>query len=134
MRTETMLDSDKTVSAPGVGDDELAFAPIHLLTDRLRTGELSASALLDRYLERIRKYDAKLHAFITVYDSDARIAAEAADRSLRAGQRLGPLHGIPIALKDLLEIEGRVTTGGSLYWRERISPVTATAVRRVAVA
>ncbi len=136
MGAETMLDSDKTaaVRAPGVSDEELAFAPIHVLAERLRTGGASASALLDAYLQRIRKYDGKLHAFVTVYENDARIAAEAADRSLRAGQRLGPLHGIPIALKDLLEIEGRVTTGGSLFWRDRVSPVTATAVRRLAAA
>jgi aspartyl-tRNA(Asn)/glutamyl-tRNA(Gln) amidotransferase subunit A len=136
MRTETMLDSDKPAAARGAetSGDDLAFAPIHLLADRLRTGAVSASALLDLYLQRIRNHDAKLHAFVAVYESDARIAAEAADRSLRAGQRLGPLHGIPIALKDLLDIEGRVTTGGSLYWRERVSPVTATAVRRLAAA
>lgn len=136
MGTETILDSDKAAAAraPGASDDDPAFAPIHLLADRLRTGDVSASALLDRYLQRIRKYDAKLHAFVTVYENDARIAAEAADRSLRAGQRLGQLHGIPIALKDLLEIEGRVTTGGSLYWRERVSPMTATVVRRLAAA
>ena len=129
-----MLDSDKPAAARGAetSGDDLAFAPIHLLADRLRTGAVSASALLDLYLQRIRNHDAKLHAFVAVYESDARIAAEAADRSLRAGQRLGPLHGIPIALKDLLDIEGRVTTGGSLYWRERVSPVTATAVRRLA--
>src|SRR5437773_2137383 len=122
METDTMLDSDKTAAAgaSGAGDDEFAFAPIHLLTERLRTGEVSASALLERYLQRIRKYDAKLHAFVTVYENDARIAAEGADRSLRAGQPLSPLHGIPVALKDLLEIEGRVTTGGSLFWRERV--------------
>jgi aspartyl-tRNA(Asn)/glutamyl-tRNA(Gln) amidotransferase subunit A len=136
MRTETMLDSDKPAAARGAetSGDDLAFAPIHLLADRLRTGAVSASALLDLYLQRIRNHDAKLHAFVAVYESDARIAAEAADRSLRAGQRLGPLHGIPIALKDLLDIEGRVTTGGSLYWRERVSPVTATAARRLAAA
>jgi aspartyl-tRNA(Asn)/glutamyl-tRNA(Gln) amidotransferase subunit A len=136
MRIETMLDSDKPATARGAetSGDDLAFAPIHLLADRLRTGAVSASALLDLYLQRIRNHDAKLHAFVTVYESDARIAAEAADRSLHAGQRLGPLHGIPIALKDLLDIEGRVTTGGSLYWRERVSPATATAVRRLAAA
>ena len=136
VRIETMLDSDKPAARRGAetSNDELAFTPIHILADRLRTGSLSASALLDLYLQRIRNYDGKLHAFVTVYEEDARIAAEAADRSLRAGQRLGPLHGIPIALKDLLEIEGRVTTGGSLYWRERVSPVTATAVRRLAAA
>ncbi len=131
-----MLDSDKPTAPRGaeINGDELAFAPIHVLADRLRTGSLSASALLDLYLQRIWKHDGKLHALVTVYENDARIAAEAADRSLRAGQRLGPLQGIPIALKDLLEIEGRVTTGGSLYWRERVSPVTATAVRRLAAA
>ena len=129
-----MLDSGKPAAARGAdaSNDELAFAPIHVLADRLRAGSVTASALLDLYLQRIRNHDAKLHAFVAVYESDARIAAEAADRSLRAGQRLGPLHGIPIALKDLLDIEGRVTTGGSLYWRERVSPVTATAVRRLA--
>ena len=131
-----MLDSDESTAArrAETSGDDLAFAPIHLLADRLRTGEVSASALLDCYLQRIRKYDAKLHAFVTVYENDARIAAEATDRSMRAGQRLGSLQGIPIALKDLLDIEGRVTTGGSVFWRDRVSSVTATAARRLAAA
>jgi aspartyl-tRNA(Asn)/glutamyl-tRNA(Gln) amidotransferase subunit A len=136
MRIETMLNSDKPTAPRGAdaSSDELAFAPVHVLADRLRTGSLSASALLDLYLKRIRIHDGKLHAFVAVYEEDARIAAEAVDRLRRAGQSLGPLQGIPIALKDLLEIEGRVTTGGSLYWRERVSPLTATAVRRLAAA
>jgi aspartyl-tRNA(Asn)/glutamyl-tRNA(Gln) amidotransferase subunit A len=136
MRNETMLDSDKPTAPRGAetSGDELAFAPIHVLAERLRTGSLGASALLDLYLQRIRKHDGKLHAFVTIYEEEARLAADGADRALRAGPRLGPLHGIPIALKDLLEIEGRVTTGGSLYWRERVSAVTATAVRRLAAA
>lgn len=130
-----MLDSDKTArNAAEPGDDDLAFAPIHLLAEKLRTGSLSASALVDLYLRRIRQHDGKLHAFVAVSESEARNAAEAADRALRAGQRLGPLHGIPIALKDLLEIEGTVTTGGSMFWRERVSPVTATVARRLAAA
>jgi aspartyl-tRNA(Asn)/glutamyl-tRNA(Gln) amidotransferase subunit A len=131
-----MLESDKAAAprAAEASDEDLAFAPIHLLADRLRTGEVTASALLDLYLERIRSYDRKLHAFVAVYEKEARLAAEAADRSLRAGQTLRPLHGIPIALKDLLDIEGRVTTGGSLFWRDRLSTVTATAVRRLTAA
>jgi aspartyl-tRNA(Asn)/glutamyl-tRNA(Gln) amidotransferase subunit A len=111
-----------------------AFAPIHDLAERIRTGALRPSALLDLYLARIRRHDPKLHAFVSVYEKDARIVAELADRAIGAGQGLGPLHGIPIALKDLLDIEGRVTTGGSLFWRERVSPVTATVVRRLAAA
>ena len=115
-------------------DEALAYTPMHVLAERLRAGTLSAAALLDCYLQRIGRYDAKLHAFVTVYEEQARAAAEAADGALRAGQPLGPLHGIPIALKDLVEIEGRTTTGGSLYWRERASSVTATIVRRLSAA
>ena len=130
-----MLKTDKAAPRGAeASNEDLAFAPVHLLADRLRTGELTASALLDLYLQRIRTYDHKLHSFVAVYEKEARLAAEAADRSLRAGQNLGPLHGIPIALKDLLDIEGRVTTGGSLFWRDRLSTVTATAVRRLSAA
>ncbi|MBV9705079.1 MAG: amidase, partial [Methylobacteriaceae bacterium] len=62
---------------------------------------------------------------------DARLAAEGADRAIRSGHRIGPLHGIPIALKDLIEIKGRVTTGGSRAWEKRISGTTATIVQRL---
>src|SRR5688572_4524311 len=128
-------DGDKAAASSTAGDAAaLAFTPIHVLAERLRTGALTASALLDCYLQRIARYDAKLHAFVEVYANDARIAAEAADRALKARHDLGPLHGIPIALKDLLEIEGRTTTGGSQYWRDRVSPLTATAVRRLTAA
>jgi len=128
--TETPGMTTKTT----VLDDALAFAPVHELAERIRTGVLKPSDLLDLYLQRIRRHDRTLHAFVSVYEEDARIAAELADRAVQAGQRLGPLHGIPIALKDLLDMEGRVTTGGSLFWRDRISPVTATAVRRLTAA
>jgi len=55
------------------------------LADQLRTGSASAGALLDAYLQRIRKYDAKLHAFVAVYENEARMAAELADRHYRLG-------------------------------------------------
>ena len=62
---------------------------------------------------------------------DARLAAEAADKAIRAGHRVGPLHGVPIALKDLVDLEGRVTTGGSKVWEKRVSTVTATLAERL---
>ena len=76
----------------------------------------------------------KLHAYIDVYGDDARLAAEAADKAIRAGHAVGPLHGVPIALKDLIDLEGRVTTGGSMAWRDRRSPVTATLARKLIAA
>jgi aspartyl-tRNA(Asn)/glutamyl-tRNA(Gln) amidotransferase subunit A len=92
---------------------------------------LSPVDAVDALLERIRKRDAALHAYIAVYDADARLAAEAADRAIRAGHRIGPLHGVPIVLKDLVDLQGRVTTGGSKVWKDRVSPVTATLAERL---
>lgn len=83
-------------------------------------------AVVDALLERIRSLDPKLQAFIDVYTDDARLAAEAADKAVRSGHPVGPLHGVPIALKDLVEIDGRVATGGSMVWRGRRAERTAT--------
>src|SRR5258705_8251570 len=88
----------------------------------------------DALLDRIRATDEKLDAFVEVYAEEARLAAEAADKAIRSGHAIGPLHGIPIALKDLIEIDGRVTTGGSMVWRDRRSAVTATLAQRLIAA
>jgi aspartyl-tRNA(Asn)/glutamyl-tRNA(Gln) amidotransferase subunit A len=95
---------------------------------------LSPLEVVESLLERIRKRDPVLHAFIAVYETDARLAAEAADRAIRSGHRVGPLHGVPIALKDLVDLEGRVTTGGSMVWKDRVSPLTATLAERLVAA
>ncbi len=103
-----------------------AFLPAHVLSAEIGAGRLSPVDLVEALLARIRAQDQKLHAFVEVYDDEARLAAEAADKAIRSGHAIGPLHGIPIALKDLIEIEGRVTTGGSQVWRDRRSTFTAT--------
>jgi aspartyl-tRNA(Asn)/glutamyl-tRNA(Gln) amidotransferase subunit A len=105
---------------------------MHELAARLRSGEITASALIDCYLQRIGRLDEKYHAFVEVYADEAIAAAIAADRESTAGKARGPLHGIPIALKDLIELAGKRTTGGSMFWRERVSPVTATITERLA--
>ena len=108
---------------------DLALLPAHILSSEIGARRLSPVDLVDALLERIRANDGKLHAFVEVYGEEARLAAEAADRAIRSGHAIGPLHGIPIALKDLIEIEGRVTTGGSEVWRDRRSTYTATLAR-----
>jgi aspartyl-tRNA(Asn)/glutamyl-tRNA(Gln) amidotransferase subunit A len=95
---------------------------------------LSPVDAVEALLARIRQHDSALHAFIAVYADDARLAAEGADRAIRAGQRVGPLHGVPIALKDLVDLEGRVTTGGSKVWASRVSKVTAALAERAIAA
>src|SRR5262245_43327874 len=95
---------------------------------------LSPVEAAEALLERIRRRNPALQAFIAVYEDDARLAAEGADRAIRSGHRVGPLHGVPIALKDLVDMEGRVTTGGSKVWAGRVSPVTATLAERLIAA
>jgi aspartyl-tRNA(Asn)/glutamyl-tRNA(Gln) amidotransferase subunit A len=101
---------------------------VHWLSAAIQGRRLSPVELVDSLLDAIARLDEKLHAFVALYSDDARLAAEAAEKSIRAGHSVGPLHGIPIALKDLVEIEGRVTTGGSKVWQDRISQTTATVV------
>jgi aspartyl-tRNA(Asn)/glutamyl-tRNA(Gln) amidotransferase subunit A len=109
------------------------WAGVAELSRAFETRALSPVDVVDALLARIRQRDA-LHAFIAVYGDEARLAAEAADRAIKSGHRVGPLHGIPIALKDLIDLEGRVTTGGSKVWIDRVSPVTATLARRLVAA
>ena len=114
-------------------NDELAFQPIHVLSRHLRERKLSAGELTDIYLERIRHYGGKLHAFVEVHENEARAAAARADGALEAGASLGPLHGVPIAYKDLLHVEGTTTRGGSVG-ADRRADLSATAVQRLAAA
>jgi len=111
-----------------------AFMSVSALSAEISAGRLSPVALTEALLERIARYDARLHAFIAVYGDDARLAAEGAEKAIRAGHAVGPLHGVPIALKDLVDMKGRVTTGDSTAWADRVSPVTATLARRLIAA
>src|SRR6516164_4790765 len=111
-----------------------AFLPAHVLSSEIGAGRLAPVDLVDALLEQIRAQDPKLHAFVEVYHEDARLAAAAAEKAIRSGHAIGPLHGIPIALKDLIEIKGKVTTGGSEVWRDRRSRCTATLARRLIAA
>ena len=111
-----------------------SLLPAHILASEIAARRLSPVDLVEALLDRIQAKDEKLHAFVEVYRDEARLAAEAADKAIRSGHAIGPLHGIPIALKDLIEIEGRVTTGGSMVWRDRRSAVTATLAQRLIAA
>ena len=99
--------------------------------DALAAGELTSEQLVEALLARIERLEPRLGAFVEVYADDARAAATAADRARRAGRAVGRFHGVPIALKDLIDLRGRITTGGSKVWESRISPVTATLAHRL---
>ncbi len=108
-----------------------ALRPVHQLAPALADRTLSPVDLVDAYLRRIERLEPKLRAFTDVQAANARLAAEAADKAIRAGHAAGPLHGIPIAVKDLVEIEGQIAMGGTAAWRNRVSPRTATLMRKL---
>ena len=110
---------------------DLSTLPVHELSQGIAQRRFSPVDIVDACLARIAALEPQLNAFVTVYADDAKLAAEAADKAIRAGHGLGPLHGIPVALKDLVDLQGRVTTGGSAVWRDRISPRTATLAKKL---
>src|SRR5947209_15061599 len=108
-----------------------AWLSARKLAEAIAARRLSPVDVFDAFLDRIASRDPKLHAFGEVYADEARLAAEAAEKAIRSGHAVGPLHGVPIALKDLIEIEGKIVTGGTLIWRDRRAQRTATLVRRL---
>jgi aspartyl-tRNA(Asn)/glutamyl-tRNA(Gln) amidotransferase subunit A len=92
---------------------ELHTLDISTASERIRTRTLTSLALTESCLEQIRRLDGELNAFITVTGDEALAAARAADTEIARGAWRGPLHGIPISLKDLIDQRGVVTTCGS---------------------
>jgi aspartyl-tRNA(Asn)/glutamyl-tRNA(Gln) amidotransferase subunit A len=94
----------------------------------LRARKVSSSELVKDVLARITALDQKLNAFITVTEDSARVEAKAADNELARGIDRGPLHGIPVAVKDVFWTKGVRTTGGSRIFAEYVPPHNAAAV------
>jgi amidase len=93
--------------------DDLIYAPAGELVAELRSGKLSSVELLEAYLARVDERDGELNAVVTTDVERARREAAAADDAARRGESLGPLHGLPMTVKDAFETEGLVTTSGS---------------------
>jgi aspartyl-tRNA(Asn)/glutamyl-tRNA(Gln) amidotransferase subunit A len=107
------------------------YASLTELSAALARGATTAQALAELYLDRMQRANPKLNAFVEIDAEVARRHARAADERRASGLRLGPLDGVPIALKDLLEIEGLRTGVGSAPWKDRRSTTTATVVRHL---
>ena len=100
-------------------------------SDLLKARKLSSADLTKAHLERIASLDPKLHAYLEVFADDAMMAAQGADLAIRSGHAVGPFHGVPFALKDIVHVKGRVTTGGSKARAGIKADVTAEFARRL---
>ena len=106
-------------------------ASIHEVSARIRERTLSPAIVVDACLARIEALNPRLNAFITVTADAARVAANVAESELRAGRWRGPLHGVPIALKDFYDTAGIKTTAAFERFANRIPAKDAEVVARL---
>jgi Asp-tRNA(Asn)/Glu-tRNA(Gln) amidotransferase A subunit family amidase len=111
--------------------DDLAFASARELAELVRARKISSMSLTQMYLQRLKRYDAKLKFVITLTEERALAQAKEADRDIAAGKYRGPLHGLPWGAKDLLGVEGYPTTWGAGGFEKQVIDEDATVVRRL---
>ncbi len=121
---------DTSANAP-TNIEDLAFATVSEQASLLRAGKITSRALTQMYLDRLKRYDTKLHFVITLTEDRALAAAKAADAEIAAGKYRGPLHGIPWGAKDLLAVKGYPTTWGAGGFEHQSFDEDATVVQRL---
>ncbi len=110
-------------------DNDFSYASIDELAPRIHSGDLSPVELTQASLDRIERLEPKLNAFLEVFGESALMQARVAEAEIASGSYRGPLHGITIALKDLIDVEGTVTTGGSTILKDNMATADATVTR-----
>ncbi len=110
-------------------DNDLNYASIDELAPRIRSGDLSPLELTQAALDRIEHLEPQLNAFLEVFSESALAQARESKVEIAAGNYRGPMHGIPIALKDLIDVEGTITTGGSTVLKDNMATSDATVTR-----
>lgn len=104
------------------------------VTASVAAGKVTSETLTELCLSTIEQLNPKLNAFITVTADDALRQARQADKDIAGGRRIGPLHGIPISLKDLIDQQGIGTTAGSLVRKDHVATSDAVVTRRLRAA
>ena len=112
-------------------DDDIAYAPVSVLSRWIENRLLTSERLTRIYLDRIQRFDGRLRAFITVTADHAIAQARRADAEIAQGRYRGPLHGVPYGVKDLLDTAGIPTTWGAEPLRGRVPATDAAVVARL---
>jgi amidase len=114
--------------------DDLHDLPAAELVRLLREGEVASAELLDHFLDRIDRLDGAINAVVALDAERARERAAAADAARARGESWGPLHGLPMTVKDAFETEGLATTSGAPELRDHVPAADADAVARLKAA
>jgi amidase len=111
--------------------DEIAFETAVRLAAAIRTKRIGSRELLEHYVQRVERLNPRINAVVTVELDRARRRADAADAALARGEVWGPLHGVPMTIKDSFETAGLRTTAGAKELAQHVPADDATAVRRL---
>jgi amidase len=124
-------DAGAVEPSPRALDDPIVYSSAAALAAAIREGRLSSAEVVDAYLARIEDVNPALNAVVQLRADAARADARRADEALAAGETVGPLHGVPMTIKDSLDTSDLITTGGT-QGRESFTPdEDATVVRRL---
>ena len=107
-----------------------AYLPTTAQAAMIRAGELSSEELVGLYLDRIERFNPAINAVVALA-GDALERAREADQALAQGRSLGPLHGVPMTIKDCFDTAGTVSTWGTLGRKDFVPATDATVVRRL---
>jgi aspartyl-tRNA(Asn)/glutamyl-tRNA(Gln) amidotransferase subunit A len=111
--------------------NDIVFLSAAETAKAIRTKQVSPVEVVQAYLERIARLDTTLHAYITVLQDAALSAARQAEQQLMGGAKLGPLFGVPVAVKDQFWTRGILTTNGSRAYRDFVPSDDATVITRL---
>src|SRR2546425_6294566 len=115
-----------------MADTNLAWLPATELAALIRKKKVSPVEVVDAVLDRIARVNPRLNAFVTLTEEQARRDAKAAERALvRRSAKLGPLHGVPFSVKDLVITKGVRTTFGTPLYRDNVPTEDAPMVERM---
>ena len=114
-----------------MADEELAYRSGSELVELVATKQVSPVELTELFFDRIDRLDSQLNAFLLLTRDEAMKTARAAEQAVVRGDELGPLHGLPISIKDTQMTSGVVTTSGSLLFKDRVPDRDAAVVERV---
>ncbi|MBW2410001.1 MAG: amidase [Deltaproteobacteria bacterium] len=122
---------DKHDLKPAPRADQFIYQSATELTGAIRRGEITSVELLDLYLERIQRYNDDINAVVAMDVKAARARAAEADKALARGEDWGPLHGLPMTVKDVFEVAGMPATAGDPELKDYIPQRNAIAVQRL---
>jgi amidase len=113
---------------------DFAFQSASELATRIRNKEVGCLELLEYYLSRVERFNADLNAIIVLDAERARTRAREADEALARGEIWGPLHGVPMTIKESYNVEGTPTTNGRPDMKDNVAPQDALSVERLKAA